>query len=192
MPEPGDLDPVLRSALSSYGDPGADSGLEQRILARLASAKAATTPRRRWLPWAVALPVAAGVLLLLILSGHQPNRQPYGNAELNSPVRQPLVADTGAVPPADHHPVTGHRTKAATPQANPRPAAVAAKAAPLPKLDVFPTPQPLTPEEQAFAVFLARAPESVRQSFFEAQAKADAPLSIAAIHIEPLDPPDKN
>jgi hypothetical protein len=61
---------------------------------------------------------------------------------------------------------------------------------PLPKREVFPTPQPLSPEEQAFVEFAARAPETERQLFIEAQKRDDAPLSIAAIEIQPLDPPD--
>jgi hypothetical protein len=66
----------------------------------------------------------------------------------------------------------------------------AATAAPLPKLDVFPTPQPLTPEEQVLAVFAAKAPLTERQALLDAQKQADAPLSIAALQIQPLDPPN--
>jgi hypothetical protein len=62
----------------------------------------------------------------------------------------------------------------------------------LPKLDVFPTPQPLTPEEQALVAFAVRAPESERKSFIEAQRQAEAPLRIAAIEIPPIDSPDKD
>jgi hypothetical protein len=61
----------------------------------------------------------------------------------------------------------------------------------LPKLDVFPSPQPLSPEEKALVSFAARAPEPVRQALIDAQTQADAPLNIAAIEIQPLDPPDQ-
>src|SRR5258708_16679208 len=59
----------------------------------------------------------------------------------------------------------------------------------LPKLDVFPSPQPLTPQEQALVVFVAQAPETERKAVAEAQQKIKAPISVAPIHIPPLHSP---
>lgn len=66
---------------------------------------------------------------------------------------------------------------------------IAAKAIPLPKRDVFPTPRPLTPQEQALVEFAAHATKAERASFFAAQQQADEPLHIAAIQIPPIEPP---
>lgn len=44
-------------ALGSYADPGPEAELERRVLARIAAE--ASPRRRRWLPWAIALPAVA-------------------------------------------------------------------------------------------------------------------------------------
>jgi hypothetical protein len=59
--------------------------------------------------------------------------------------------------------------------------------APLPKLDVFPTPRPLTAEEQALAVFISHASDAERKALIESQKQFQAPISIAAIRIPPLE-----
>jgi hypothetical protein len=61
----------------------------------------------------------------------------------------------------------------------------------LPKLNVFPAPQPLSPEEQILARFVTEAPPAERAAFLDAQRQADSSLDIATIHIPPLDPPVK-
>jgi len=71
------------------------------------------------------------------------------------------------------------------------PVQAAANATPLPKLDVFPTPQPLTRQEQALAVFAIRTPALELQALIEARKQDDAPVSITAIDIQPLEPPDQ-
>jgi hypothetical protein len=65
------------------------------------------------------------------------------------------------------------------------------KPAPLPKLDVFPTPRPLSPEEQAMVRFVATTPPSEIQAMQKAQQQQDEPLHIAAIVIQPLKPLDE-
>jgi hypothetical protein len=182
MPDQDDLDRLLRSALSTYGDP--DSGLAQRVLARI-SAEVAPAPRRRWLPWAIALPAAACLLLFVVLSGPKPTHPPSGSA------RQTFQTQDLPRITAHTEPVPALSSKAHLLKPRPHLTTAGTRTAPLPKLDVFPTPRPLTPEERALAVFAAQAPESERQSLIEAQKQIDAPLSIAAIQIPPLEPPQK-
>ena len=182
MPDHDHLDLLLRSAVSTYGDPG--SGLAQRVLARI-SAEVAPAPRHRWLPWAIALPAAACLLLLLVLLGHKPAHTPTTLARQTYQSQQP--------PPVAAHaePVPALRSKAHLLEARPHHTAAGAKPAPLPKLDVFPTPRPLTREERAMVVFVAQAPESERKALIEAQEQFDAPLSIAAIQIPAIEPPQE-
>src|SRR6185312_1147206 len=82
------LDRVLDSALATYADPGPDSGLEQRILGRIAN-EATPAPRRRWLAWSIALPVAAGLLIFAVLAGprlvHAPSSIPPRTSILQKP-----------------------------------------------------------------------------------------------------------
>ncbi len=187
MPELDDLDLLIRSAVATYADRGPDDDLAHRILDHVA-AEAAPAPARRWLPWAIALPIAAGLVALAVLSGSKPSRPGLGKTDQASNSHAPLRAIAGAAPSTTPPSARTQRSKAQKRQ--PRFAAEAARAAHLPKLDVFPTPRPLTPKEKALAIFAAEAPEPERRSLIEAQQQADAPLSIAAIQIQPLEPPE--
>jgi hypothetical protein len=66
-----------------------------------------------------------------------------------------------------------------------------AAAEPLPKLDFFPTPQPLTPQEQALAVIATQTPAPELKALIDAQKADDRPFPIAASHIPPFEPPDE-
>jgi hypothetical protein len=197
MCENDEFDLLIDSVLSTYGDPGPDSGLDQRVLARISSARAsarvAHAPRRRWLPWAIGLPAAACLLLFFFfLAGPKTAHPPTSVAKGVSPPQQvPIITAPSEAPPAlRSEPVSsnGHVPF----NLRSRPDKQAMRSVALPKLDVFPTPQPLTPAEQALVAFAVRASESERQSFIAAQKQAEAPLRIAAIEIPPLDSPDND
>jgi len=192
MPEKDDLDLLLDSALSTYADPGPDSGLEQRVLAAVAAARveqgATAKPRRSWLPWAIALPVAAGLLILWLAIPkvvHSPVTPPR-TADNNKPVNAPFVS-----PPANPSQKLGHHSHPSGPAIHPAPPPQVAHAAPSPKLDVFPTPAPLSPEERALVTVADAGPAAPRQALIEAQQQPDAPLSVAALNIPPLAQPDE-
>jgi len=189
MPEHDELDLQIQQALKSYADPGRESGLEERILARIA-AESAPAQRRRWLPWAIALPIAAGLLVFLLLSAHR-KAAPTQAHHLQAPMAQQTeVADVGQKTLTAPHATQIEKAGGVPRLPRLRGNVSAAKAPPLPKLDVFPMPRPLSPEERALAVFAARATEAERQSLIEAREQADAPIKIAAIEIQPLNPPD--
>lgn len=57
----------------------------------------------------------------------------------------------------------------------------------LPKLDVFPAPQPLSAEEQALLALVTQAPEESSKQVIEAQQHLGDPIEIAALKIRPLD-----
>ncbi len=197
MPEHNDLalkpddefDLLLRSALNTYANPGSDSDLAQRVLARVADESAGRLTRR-WLPWAIAVPVAAGLLILIIHSGSKPMHTAADGTNQARVLQPPSTNVSGGRPSSISLLAPDQRTKASRPRQNSRDALPAAKTEHLPKLDVFPAPRPLTPEEQALASYVARVPETERQSLIEAQKRAEAPLTIAAIQIQPLEPPD--
>lgn len=184
-----ELDILLDSALTTYADPGPDSGLDQRILTRI-STEAAPAPRRPRLLWAIALPAAA-CLLLVFLSTPRPHHPSSGRTEqAQSSQRSPLIAAPTGSRPARRLEAP-QRSETPTRKTQSRPVTLAAKLVPYPKLDVFPTPRPLSPAEQALAVFAARAPEPERVALIEAQKQTEEPLSIAAIHIPLLEPPEE-
>lgn len=196
MPEHKDLalkpdaefDLLLRSALNTYADPGSDLDLAQQILARVA-AESAGRQTRRWLPWAIAVPVAAGLLILIMLSGSKPMHRVADGTSQARVLQSPSTNVSGGRPSSISLLASDQHTKASRPRQNSRDNVAAAGTTHLPKLDVFPTPRPLTPEEQAFADYVARSPETERQSLIEAQKRVEAPLAIAAIQIPQLEPP---
>jgi len=61
----------------------------------------------------------------------------------------------------------------------------------LPKLDVFPTPQPMTPQEKALVASTARASKPQLLALVTAQQNPEGPVTIAAIQIPPLEPIDQ-
>jgi hypothetical protein len=58
---------------------------------------------------------------------------------------------------------------------------------PLPKLDVFPTPQPLSPQEQQLAEFAQQGPPAEKQAVIAVQQHLGDPLQIAELSVLPLD-----
>lgn len=190
MHEKNELDLLIDSAIATYG--GAEEGLEDRILARAAEMQdTRRLVRRRLWMLAIAVPVAACLLLLILVphwrveSPPKENAGPYSTTARNvQPAPAPLAGTTrqesqhGAkqspiriAPAAARQKVMGHPS--------------------LPKLDVFPTPQPLSPEEQALLAFATQAPDKDRRAVVDAQQSQDAPLAIASIKIPPIAPPEE-
>jgi len=56
----------------------------------------------------------------------------------------------------------------------------------LPKLEVFPAPRALSPQEQALLAFASEAPAGVRQAVIEDQQYWDTPIVVAEVKIRPL------
>lgn len=181
-----ELDRLLDSALANYADPGPDSGLEGRIMSRMAT-ETSPAPRRRWLAWAIALPAAAALLLFILFS--YPWTNPPSSTPQQANVTQQQAApsiEAANRPPSRPTPIRRSDTLPGRPHPSRKP--LSANPAPLPKLDIFPTLQPLSPQEQALVDFAERATKSERESLIAAQRQADAPLRIAAIEIKPLEP----
>jgi len=184
MPEHDELDRLLDSALATYADPGPGSGLEERVLAALAQhSLPVSRPRRRRIPWLIAIPVAAcvvGVWLAIPKSVHPPVSGPQ-IAERHQPAN--------AIPFASH-PAQPQRKSAHRSRSFDRPApALIARAVPAPKLDVFPAPRPLTAEEQVLVSAVTGGSKAEREALLESQKPLDSPLDIAALNIPPLAAP---
>lgn len=185
-----EFDLLVRSALATYAEPASESDLVHGILARVA-AESAPAPARRWLPWAIALPVAAGLLMLAFLFGSRQMHMPARDQNQAHISQRPYNATVQTGSSATQDSSRTHRAKTRVIRPRPRPVLIAAKPEPVPKLDVFPTPQPPTPAERAFVAFAAGAPESEREAFIGAQERFQEPVKISAIEIQPIDSPDK-
>lgn len=185
------LDELIDAALATYGDPGAND-LEERMLRgvrqRLVSESA---PRRlRWLGWSAALAAAACVLaLVFFISG--PTMSPVNDAHTQGKqkdthtlaAKNPTAATSQAIAP---RPSNALYTRTILPVST-----QTAKADPLPKLDVFPTPAPLDEQVEALAFFVQRAPANEVKELLENRARADAPLAFKELEIPPLEPLDE-
>jgi hypothetical protein len=209
MPEKDEVDRLLDSALSTYGDPGEDSGLERRVLAALSAGRERRAGRglygkaRGWLAWAIAAPLAASLLLWMGVQRARhvapvETQQASGREQPQGPSGKADAAGQGSAvgkhsPGAEARAGLGRRAGRARPCGSRAAGACGggesgiAKNAALPKLDVFPTPQPLTPQESALAVVAKQAPIPLRKALIEAQMQEDAPVRIAAIHIPPIE-----
>jgi hypothetical protein len=203
MNDRDDLDILLNAALATYVDPGAAPGLISRILTstcwRAKQVNRHIDNRRplRWLPWAV--PTLAALLLVVIFTVRHAVTH-----------RVELSATAGLSHPSE---LTPHAPAISTPSpkvethlaaaSNPRQIRQikrpmhAASPPPLPRLEVFPTPTPLSQEERALVDLANRRPDQAaqvanRSLADRSQEQAIEPIRIAAIHIPPLNLPDND
>jgi hypothetical protein len=184
-----DLNLLIDSALQTYAEPGDEAGVVRRVLGRVAEARVSgqSTPRPswRWMKWAIALPAAACVLLLVIRAPNPPHT-PASRAKQSHPAQQRalITPHTGSQPASRSESLQRSNALAMNVQLR------SVTAAALPKLDVFPTPHPLTPAEQALAAMARQTPTPELQALAGTQTQTNVPVSIAAIHFPPLEPPD--
>lgn len=160
-----ELDRLIDGALASYSSAEPLAGLEGRVLNRVRVARAA----RRWMfAWGLGLAVAASVVVAPVV----------------------VWTEREAVP----KPVEVGQVKRAFPTATARlprlvPKRVSVKRSrgpnPLPKLDQFPTPTPLTAEERALLALVEHNPKEA-QMFADLQKRAEEPIEIQEIQIAPL------
>ncbi len=230
MPEKDELDRLVDSALATYADPGPDSGLERRVLSALAGERGLGNERSGWalrLPWMIAIPLAASLLLWVAISRvvHSPVTQSDGAQGEQANHAPRTQTPRGDMASSEQKLVQQHRSSAkasaqsrtlaarvkSCPVAAPEPGSEGtgrssntcagkeqdfssgsqnAQATGLPKLDVFPTPRPLSPEERALVVSV-QAPEPPRSALVKGREQDDDSVHIAAIHIPPIEPPSQ-
>lgn len=175
-----ELDRRLDAALRSYGDPGETT--EPRVAAARILAQARVAPRSRRAPWiwAVAAPVSLLLLAAAIVWLLRAPRTPK-IAWAPQPPRVAVVpahpVKAAASAPQMPAPMHAHRSFARRDQ-------VAATAAP-PKLPVFPTPRPLSAQEQALVAFAQHGPPAVQRAVLEDQKHWDDPIIVAGLSRQP-------
>ena len=182
-----DLDLLLNEALTTYAEPAI--GLEQRILDHIEETGTESSPLKlhRWPGWAVVLPLAACILLFFAV----PKRQTESNQVLKS--QRPQQNSTTSTPTTpqqtlqqpsthSHHKSQSVRLHTSSPSS---------VSIPVHKLEVFPTPQPLGPQEQALIELASPAALPARQALLETKRQDDAPLEISAIRVPPISAPEE-
>lgn len=160
--ERDDLDRTLDAALSKYASVEPRGGLEERILAnlRVASTRGA---QRAWWNWGFAVLAAAFLIVAAVVWQWNKASQPpivVHRPPANAAPIAPRMANRDISPPPQKR---GHKT--ISPRLQPEIAAAS------PKLDVFPSPLPLSEQEKILASYVAGYPE---HAALVAEARMDA------------------
>ena len=168
-----ELDRILDTALARYAAVEPRAGLEERVLAHLRS-EPRSALRRVWLQWALVGAVAATALVAVL--AWRSSRVPHPVIANHSPatIQRPSIQKPKPAP----HTTDAALAKAASMR---RPAvrrAPASTAVAHPKLDQFPSPQPLSAEEIALAKYVENFPKEAR---LVAQAQEDFDLETQKI-----------
>jgi hypothetical protein len=148
-----DLDRLLDAALKKYSSVEPRRGLEDRVLANL-RVEQKTAPARTWWRWGLAVLTAIVVVAIALAFRSEKPPKPHVVQQAPAPARTPDAPETQ---------IASHEAKA--PSMRPvRPRTIgrrvaAARATPVPKLDQFPSPQPLSEEETILAGYIKQDPQ---------------------------------
>jgi hypothetical protein len=162
-----ELDRALDAALAKYAaEPRA--GLEQRVLANL-RAETARGAERAWWRWSVLAVVAAVLLIAVGLAKRLGNRtHPTTHVAVTAPTTEP--AGTKVATSGEQHEVRVRPGRAVRRAAQNLRSDAIVTAAAQPKLDQFPSPQPLSEQERALARYVSQFP---REAEVIARAQAE-------------------
>ncbi|HUS05864.1 MAG TPA: hypothetical protein VMZ52_06200 [Bryobacteraceae bacterium] len=157
-----ELDRLLEKGLSSYSSAEPAAGIERRVMARVS----ATRRRFEFPRWLIAAPALAAMLLAFM----------FWNRQDEAPKLRPIAAlqMTPPMPAWDRPPAVTPRQAV--------PGRVRRRVAAAPKRQQFPSPAPLTGEEQALIDLAARGPEAL-ELFAR---KPGGAIEIGEIQIRPL------
>jgi hypothetical protein len=160
------LDRWLDTALRQYGSAGPRTGLEGRIVTRLAAEVKRKHATKRW-RWGLVVASAACLMAAIWVGiGHQGLRQPEN-------IKHLTTSDFSGSPPVAPVPVAAQRH---TRHIHERRAAAGPTE---PRLDRFPSPRPLSEEELLFANYADRFPNEAmllaeeQRSFHEGTRRAE-------------------
>lgn len=178
------LDRILDHALSEYRDAEPLTGMEDRILRRLAAQPEPSS--RRW-AWILATAAALAVLVFALWLGlrERPQQQTVASKVTQTAehaTTSSAHSETPVVPSAQSHPVAATRA-ASRRLKSPVMPQVAKAAAAKPALKQFPAPAPMTSEEHALLALARTHPDALL-----AQPDDADKLNIAPIEIKPLAP----
>lgn len=171
-----ELDRKIDVALRSYAEP--PSNPEPRAMAAQLLEQVRVERARRTRSWAWLIPATACGLTLLLIGAAWLLRTPRSSRIASIPP-VPAVSTRANRPPDSTRSVPVHSL---------RPVRRAmTDARPLPKLAVFPTPQPLSSQERELLVLVTQTPPAAQKQVLEGQQHFDDPIAISELRIAPLD-----
>jgi hypothetical protein len=158
------LDRELDAALRQYAAVESRAGLDERILANLRVDRERSSANS-WLRWGAAL--AAVVVIAVVLAAawragrgaHLPLANHSTTEQIRRPANPPVAAAKKRL--VGNTPTKATHVGGETAMRNPAPQAQAVAESD-PKLDVFPSPQPLTEEELALAQYVRNFPSEAK------------------------------
>jgi hypothetical protein len=165
-----EFDRRLDAALRKYAAVEPRIGLEERVLANL-RAEQARVPDHAWWRWSAIAAVAAVIVVAMALSlrSHKPSHPVVANHP-PTPIQAPKERGTEILSIAHRSGTRPARsTTAPKPAMRPSPPEVAMARAP--KLEQFPSPQPLSEQEKLLQNYVAENPE---QAVLLARARTEA------------------
>ena len=142
-----ELDRVLNSALAMFATVEARAGLEERVLANLRTEE--STEHRTWRAWGLAAALLTLTIVAVAWHSSRQTRAPIANQ----------IATPAEVKPVESGSLQIPVIRSASPV---RRAKIPKRQAPLenPKLDQFPSPQPLSEQEKILAMYIDTYPEN--------------------------------
>jgi hypothetical protein len=170
------LDRELDAALAKYASVEPRAGLEARILANLRAEDQPVLQRGFWRPWTVATAAATALVLILVwslswksekLERNRTAQRPAQRSLKQSATKQPATTAQFSSPGLS----TGEGSEGRPRKSDARRAHPSLVVTDQPKLDQFPSPQPLSEQEQMLASYVAKYPET---AVLVAQARAEA------------------
>jgi len=170
------LDARIDAALHTYAEPPAVPDSRTVALQLLERAReVGSRPARSLRRWAI--PVAA-CLVALVLAAIWLLRASPAPGVARTPAPPQTVAQTHTpAPPVQLAVVPAHERLLH---------AVASKPQSLPKLAVFPTPTPLSPQERALVAFAEHGPPAVQRAVLQDQKDWNTPNTLAGLQPHPL------
>jgi hypothetical protein len=176
------LEARMDAALRSYAEPGQVAEPRVAVARILERAREEKGARQRWRGWWLMAPLTASLVVIvaaaLVWMGHGP-RVPEiawrpGAPGVMAGAEARAERDAGRREDRKHNSGIRRRVKPGS-------------EVPLPRLEIFPAPQPLTDAEQTLARFAATAPLPERKQLVGAGRQWNEPISIAELKIRPLD-----
>jgi hypothetical protein len=192
MRDKDELDSLLDRALVTYADPGVAPDLAGRVLASIQHIDGRRRPDK-WLPLVVGVAAFAGLLFVtLFLARHA--AQP---ASISPTVELAKPHKSGPAGHMEENKSDAERTTRVVTSHFPLKTTYSGRGGfggriheqAVPRLEVFPAPAPLTVEERALATLVSQSSGDISQSIADRQKNAAEPVRIAAIQIQPINPP---
>jgi hypothetical protein len=153
VPETDALDRELDAALARYAAVEPRAGLEDRVLAHLQAERELSSAHAAW-GWPQVTALAAAVVIVVAVSVWMFRKPTQAVRHLPATQQSTQVGeDSGTATGKPPAPVATRKTSGHGPHR------VRRVATAVPKLEVFPSPQPLSEQEQLLANYIAEYPE---------------------------------